>query len=319
MRVILRLLGLSKLSKTRAVAEALVKPAYEIFTRKFDRIVDAKNLRSAIGHLTDKDELETNKAFHQLRFGISAWKTKNLLEAAEASYATTNILRKDIRDQIFITLLLDQSGSMRGMKMIYLAAAMEIISDYFISLGIKFEILGFTTRRWLGGKSKEIWRLDGKPRNPGRLNDLLHIIYKDGYDKKPVLGEDEIKAMLRPDLPKENIDGEALEWAASRVLEHRKRHSYLVMLSDGAPVDDATLSSNNNPAYLENHLLSVIETIQTNQKVNLLGFGIGYNVNRCYKNSHYVEHPQDIAAALISFLGENIAKLSTGDKVNNHD
>jgi len=181
------------------------------------------------------------------------------------------------RDTV-VTLLLDNSGSMRGRPITVAATCADILARTLERCGVKVEILGFTTRAWKGGQSREAWLAAGKPANPGRLNDLRHIIYKSG-DAPWRRARKNLGLMMREGLLKENIDGEALDWAHKRLLGRTEQRRILMMISDGAPVDDSTLSVNPGN-YLERHLRWVIEDIETRSPVELIAIGIGHDVTR---------------------------------------
>ena len=181
----------------------------------------------------------------------------------------------DFRDTV-VTLLLDNSGSMRGRPITVAATCADILARTLERCGVKVEILGFTTRAWKGGQSREAWLAAGKPQNPGRLNDLRHIIYKSA-DAPWRRARKNLGLMMREGLLKENIDGEALDWAHKRLLARTEQRKILMMISDGAPVDDSTLSVNPGN-YLERHLRWVIEEIETRSPVELIAIGIGHDV-----------------------------------------
>ena len=178
----------------------------------------------------------------------------------------------EFRDTV-VTLLLDNSGSMRGRPITVAATCADILARTLERCGVKVEILGFTTKAWKGGTARETWLADGKPANPGRLNDLRHIVYKSA-DSPWRRARRNLGLMMREGLLKENIDGEALEWAHERLLARPEQRKILMMISDGAPVDDSTLSVNPG-TYLERHLREVIAHIETKSPVELLAIGIG--------------------------------------------
>ncbi len=204
-----------------------------------------------------------------------------------------------------ITLLVDQSGSMRGETIRHLAASLRWLSVQFERRKISHEILGFTTVRWKGGKSREKWLAEGKQPYPGRLNDLLHIVYK-AMDE--TITENDFETMLHPNLIKENVDGEALQWALERLDRSSKSQKLLLMISDGAPVDDSTLSAN-GPSVMERHLFEVIDKITSNQKISLGGVGIGYDVSRYYSNSLSSDDLTKIPAMIIDVCSR-LAEIS---------
>jgi cobaltochelatase CobT len=188
----------------------------------------------------------------------------------------------EFRDTV-VTLLLDNSGSMRGRPITVAATCADILARTLERCGVKVEILGFTTRAWKGGQARENWLTAGKPANPGRLNDLRHIVYKSA-DAPWRRARKNLGLMMREGLLKENIDGEALDWAHKRLLGRSEQRKILMMISDGAPVDDSTLSVNPGN-YLERHLRSVIEEIETRSPVELIAIGIGHDVTRYYRRA----------------------------------
>jgi cobaltochelatase CobT len=207
----------------------------------------------------------------------------------------------DFRDTV-VTLLIDNSGSMRGRPITVAAMSADILARTLERCGVKVEILGFTTRSWKGGSSRENWVGQGKPKNPGRLNDLRHIIYKSAdmpwRRARPSLG-----LMLREGLLKENIDGEALLWAHNRLLGRPEQRRILMVISDGAPVDDATLSANPGN-YLERHLREVINFIETKSDVELTAIGIGHDVTRYYKRAVTIIDAEELGGTMMASLAE---------------
>jgi cobaltochelatase CobT len=207
----------------------------------------------------------------------------------------------DFRDTI-VTLLLDNSGSMRGRPIMVAACCADILARTLERCGVKVEILGFTTRAWKGGQAREAWLAAGKPANPGRLNDLRHIIYKPA-DAPWRRAKRSLALMMREGLLKENIDGEALAWAYRRLQTRPERRRILMMISDGAPVDDSTLSVNTG-SYLELHLRQVIEEIETRSAVELIAIGIGHDVTRYYRRAVTITDPSELAGAMTDKLVE---------------
>ena len=207
----------------------------------------------------------------------------------------------DFRDTV-VTLLLDNSGSMRGRPIMVAACCADILARTLERCGVKVEILGFTTRAWKGGQSREDWLAAGKPATPGRLNDLRHIIYKTA-DAPWRRARRALALMMREGLLKENIDGEALAWAHGRLMARPEQRRILMMISDGAPVDDSTLSVNSG-SYLEQHLRKVIEEIESRSPVELLAIGIGHDVTRYYKRAVTISDPSELAGAMTDKLVE---------------
>ena len=205
------------------------------------------------------------------------------------------------RDTV-VTLLLDNSGSMRGRPITVAATCADILARTLERCGVKVEILGFTTRAWKGGQSREAWLAAGKPANPGRLNDLRHIIYKSA-DAPWRRARKNLGLMMREGLLKENIDGEALDWAHKRLLGRPEQRKILMMISDGAPVDDSTLSVNPGN-YLERHLRHIIEEIETRSPVELIAIGIGHDVTRYYRRAVTIVDAEELGGAITEKLAE---------------
>ncbi|MCE1237227.1 MAG: cobaltochelatase subunit CobT [Hyphomicrobiales bacterium] len=219
----------------------------------------------------------------------------------------------DFRDTI-VTLLIDNSGSMRGRPITVAATCVDILARTLERCGVKVEILGFTTKAWKGGQSRESWLQSGKPATPGRLNDLRHIVYK-AADAPWRRSRRNLGLMMREGLLKENIDGEALAWAHERLLGRPESRRILMMISDGAPVDDSTLSVNPGN-YLERHLRRVIEEIETRSPVELIAIGIGHDVTRYYRRAVTIVDAEELAGAmtdqLASLFDENARDEPTG-------
>jgi cobaltochelatase CobT len=211
----------------------------------------------------------------------------------------------EFRDTV-VTLLLDNSGSMRGRPITVAATCADILARTLERCGVKVEILGFTTRAWKGGQSREHWLTAGKPANPGRLNDLRHIIYKSA-DAPWRRARKNLGLMMREGLLKENIDGEALDWAHKRLLGRTEQRKILMMISDGAPVDDSTLSVNPGN-YLERHLRWVIEEIETRSPVELIAIGIGHDVTRYYRRAVTIVDAEELGGAMTEKLAELFAE-----------
>jgi len=207
----------------------------------------------------------------------------------------------NFRDTV-VTLLLDNSGSMRGRPITVAATCADILARTLERCGVKVEILGFTTRAWKGGLSREAWLQSGKPANPGRLNDLRHIIYKSA-DAPWRRARKNLGLMMREGLLKENIDGEALDWAHKRLVHRPEQRRILMMISDGAPVDDSTLSVNPGN-YLERHLRYVIEEIETRSPVELIAIGIGHDVTRYYRRAVTIVDAEELGGAMTEKLAE---------------
>jgi cobaltochelatase CobT len=207
----------------------------------------------------------------------------------------------DFRDTV-VTLLIDNSGSMRGRPITVAAMSADILARTLERCNVKVEILGFTTCAWKGGKAREKWVADGKPDSPGRLNDLRHIIYK-AADSPWRRSRKNLGLMLREGLLKENIDGEALLWAHNRLIARPEQRRILMVISDGAPVDDATLSTNPGN-YLEAHLRHIIDWIENNSPVNLTAIGIGHDVTRYYRRAVTISDAEELGGTMLQNLTE---------------
>ncbi len=300
---------------------------YQIFTPKFDEEVMAEDL-------CDAAELERLRAFldkqlahlqgvvgrlaNRLQRRLMAQQNRGWDFDLEEGHLDTAKLTRIItdpmtplsfkmeRETVFrdtvVTLLLDNSGSMRGRPITVAATCADILARTLERCGVKVEILGFTTKAWKGGQAREQWLKQEKPPNPGRLNDLRHIIYKSAdapwRRARPNLG-----LMMREGLLKENIDGEALLWAHERLMNRPEQRRILMMISDGAPVDDSTLSVNPGN-YLERHLRHVIEDIETYSPVELLAIGIGHDVTRYYERAVTIVDAEELAGAITEQLAD---------------
>lgn len=298
---------------------------YTYFTDKFDEIVEA-------GELCDAEELDRLRAYLDSQLaGLQSVVTKlanrlqrrlmaqqnrswdfdqeeGLLDAARLARVVISpghsLSYKVERDTEFkdtvVTLLIDNSGSMRGRPISIAAISADILARTLERCGVKTEILGFTTRAWKGGQSREAWLADGKPPHPGRLNDLRHIVYKQA-DEPWRRARRNLGLMMREGLLKENIDGEALLWAHQRLLGRSEDRRILMVISDGAPVDDSTLSVN-SAGYLESHLRRVIEWIEKQSPVQLVAIGIGHDVTRYYKRAVTIMDVEQLGGTIIEQL-----------------
>jgi cobaltochelatase CobT len=302
-------------------------PEYRPFIGKFDEIVAAEDLcepeelerlrgylDKQLSHLQGVVARLANRLQRRLMAQQNrAWEfdlEEGLLDPARLSRVIIDPLHalsfkreKDtkFRDTV-VTLLLDNSGSMRGRPITVAATCADILARTLERCGVKVEILGFTTRAWKGGQSREAWLASGKPPNPGRLNDLRHIIYKSA-DAPWRRARKNLGLMMREGLLKENIDGEALDWAHKRLLARTEQRRILMMISDGAPVDDSTLSVNPGN-YLERHLRWVIEEIETRSPVELIAIGIGHDVTRYYRRAVTIVDAEELGGAMTDKLAE---------------
>lgn len=298
---------------------------YKAFTEKFDEVIEAPEL-------CDNEELERLRAYldsqlaglqgvvtrlaNRLQRRLMAQQNRSwdfdqeegLLDAARLARVVISpahsLSYKVERDTEFkdtvVTLLIDNSGSMRGRPISIAAISADILARTLERCGVKTEILGFTTRAWKGGQSREKWLADGKPAHPGRLNDLRHIVYKKA-DEPWRRARRNLGLMMREGLLKENIDGEALLWAHTRLLARPEDRRILMVISDGAPVDDSTLSVN-AAGYLEGHLRKVIEWIEKQSPVQLVAIGIGHDVTRYYKRAVTIMDVEQLGGTIIEQL-----------------
>ena len=300
---------------------------YKVFTRAFDEVIHAEELCEQAeldrlrGHL-DKQLQNMHQVVARLANRLQrrllaqqnrGWDfdlEEGLLDTARLTRVVTDPMRPlsfkweqdtEFRDTV-VTLLLDNSGSMRGRPISIAAVCADILARTLERCNVKVEILGFTTKAWKGGQSREAWLKADKPANPGRLNDLRHIIYKSA-DSPWRRSRRNLGLMMREGLLKENIDGEALDWAHKRLLMRPEQRKILMMISDGAPVDDSTLSVNAG-TYLEKHLREVIEEIETRSPVNLLAIGIGHDVTRYYKRALTIIDAEELGGAMTEKLAE---------------
>jgi cobaltochelatase CobT len=313
-------------------------PDYRPFTSKFDETIGAENL-------CDPEELDRlrgylDKQLSHLQGVVArlanrlqrlllaqqnrAWEfdlEEGLLDPARLPRVIVDPLHPlsfkrekdaDFRDTV-VTLLLDNSGSMRGRPITVAATCADILARTLERCGVKVEILGFTTRAWKGGQSREAWLSQGKPANPGRLNDLRHIIYKSA-DAPWRRSRKNLGLMMREGLLKENIDGEALDWAHKRLLGRPESRKILMMISDGAPVDDSTLSVNPGN-YLERHLRWVIEEIETRSPVELVAIGIGHDVTRYYQRAVTIVDAEELGGVMTEKLAELFGEHPTAERV----
>ncbi|MCG2628393.1 cobalamin biosynthesis protein CobT [Bradyrhizobium sp. WYCCWR 13023] len=263
---------------------------YQVYTREFDAEIKADDLDAFLAELPDRRWAERFPEVDPAQL----YDLENDLAARRAGMETTQPQAADT----IVSLLIDHSGSMRGQPMLFAARAALVASDLLDGLGAKQEVLGFTTSRWKGGRSREKWFSSGQPSYPGRLNDLLHIVYCSAGEK---LSARHCASMLRRDLVKENIDGEALEWAASRLRRSGERQKYLIVLSDGAPVDDPTLLANGD-RYLSHHLSRVTDEIEQAGDIRLAAIGIGHPVEQYYEQGITINAPEELEDTLVQLI-----------------
>jgi cobaltochelatase CobT len=270
-------------------------------SRDFDKIVKADDLDSVLGPLTPLQRVAQKYAWHAFYDGLLGWRTKtHIVALAASSRLRAKLDAKSLADTT-VSILIDQSGSMRGQSMLLAAATADVASEFLSHLGVAVEVLGFTTVSWRGGKSRARWLWMGRPSRPGRLCDLLHIIYRSADDRRASTGGWAFMPMLRPDLPKENVDGEALLWAASRLRDRPHRSKILFVVSDGASIDDSTLAAN-DLGILDRHLRQVIGELEASTDVRVAAAGIGFDVNQYYSRAVTVETPEALGEAMIGLL-----------------
>ena len=300
---------------------------YKIFTSQFDEVINAIELATPEESQRLRLQLDQLIAPHQTTIGKLANRLQRLLQAQqnrswnynlEEGLLDTAQLHRVItrpgdplsfkqeseskfKDTV-VSLLIDSSGSMRGRSMTLAAICGDIIGSTLERCYVKTELLGFTTKHWKGGESRKAWVNQGSPSNPGRLNDLRHIIFKSAEDNFRKARKS-FGIMLREGLLKENVDGEALAWAHQRLSKRNEERKILIVISDGAPVDDSTLSTNHSN-FLDNHLRQIIHTIETQSNVELLAIGIGHDVTKYYDKSITINRAEELAEALLDKLTE---------------
>lgn len=262
-------------------------PPYFIYTRSYDEEILASEL-------SDTEQLKKLSTDLQRKKKPISVTFKDVIVNAEKT------LKKLKQDSVSVTLLIDNSGSMRGNKIEHTASWALILSELFEVCGIPVEVLGYTTRAWKGGQSRERWLADGKPLHPGRLNDVRHIIYKP-FTESTRNSAANFSLMIREGLLKENIDGEAVLWAYNRAAELKRKRSIIIVFSDGAPVDDSTLSVN-RADFLEQHLIATIQWLSKRPGVELHGVGIEHKCSRYYASSVYANSSSTVGAEVLQML-----------------
>ena len=298
---------------------------YKIFTTQFDEITKAENLENAdeanklrktldqqlIGFQDVITKLANKLQRQLLAKQNRAWEfdlEEGLLDSSKLPriimdpYNSLSFKKEkdlDFKDTV-VTLLIDNSGSMRGRPITIAAICADILSRTLERCSVKVEILGFTTKNWKGGQSRELWNKNNKPKTPGRLNDLRHIIYK-GADTHWRQAKDNLGLMLKEGLLKENIDGEAITWAFNRIKKRKEERKILMVISDGAPVDDSTLSVNSGD-FLEKHLKKMVKFIEDKSEIEILAIGIGHDVSRYYKRAIKITDVNELGDVMISQL-----------------
>jgi cobaltochelatase CobT len=313
--------------RRRAEAGQGTQVQYKAYALEFDEEIDAmelcepeelarlrQHLDQQLAHLQGVIGRLANRLQRRLMAKQSrSWEfdlEEGILDAARLTRVVTNPLyplsykmehETEFRDTV-VTLLIDNSGSMRGRPIAVAAMSADILARTLERCGVKVEILGFTTRAWKGGQAREKWLADGKPAGPGRLNDLRHIVYKSA-DAPYRRARKSLGLMLREGLLKENIDGEALAWAHSRLIGRSEQRRILMVISDGAPVDDSTLSVNPGN-YLENHLRAMIEYIETRSPIEIVAIGIGHDVTRYYRRAVTIMDAEQLGGTMMDSLTE---------------
>ena len=306
---------------------------YKIFTNQYDETLKAENLENFDDALKLRKNLDqqligfqdvitklANKLQRQLLAKQNrAWNfdlEEGLLDSSKLPRIIMDPFNSlsfkkekdlDFKDTI-VTLLIDNSGSMRGRPITIAAICADILSRTLERCSVKVEILGFTTKNWKGGQSRELWNKNGKPKNPGRLNDLRHIIYK-GADTQWRQAKNNLGLMLKEGLLKENIDGEAITWAFNRLKKRREERKILMVISDGAPVDDSTLSVNSGD-FLEKHLKKIVKYIEDKTDIEILAIGIGHDVSRYYDRAIKITDVNELGDVMISQLSALFDKKS---------
>ncbi len=298
---------------------------YKIFTTEFDETTKAENLENIIEVIKLRKNLDqqlisfqdlitklANKLQRQLLASQKrAWEfdleeglldTSKLTRVIMDPYSSLSFKKEkdlEFKDTV-VTLLIDNSGSMRGRPITIAAICADILSRTLERCSVKVEILGFTTKNWKGGQSREHWNKNNKPQSPGRLNDLRHIIYKSA-DTQWRVCKNNLGLMLKEGLLKENIDGEAINWAFNRLKKRKEERKILMVISDGAPVDDSTLSVNTGD-FLEKHLKKTVKNIELKSDIEILAIGIGHDVSRYYSKAIKITDVQELGDVMIDQL-----------------
>ncbi len=298
---------------------------YKFYTKEYDEVVSAEDLESEeelfrLRQNLDQQLLQLksfiSKLANKLQRKLLAKQNRSWDFDLEEGTLDTSKLSRIIIDPLnslsfkkeketefkdtLVTILIDNSGSMRGKPISVAAICADILSRTLERCSVKVEILGFTTKHWKGGSSRELWMKNDKPRSPGRLNDLRHIIYKSA-DTPWRLAKKNMGLMLKEGLLKENIDGEALKWAFEKMSKRKEERKILMVISDGAPVDDSTLSTNSSD-FLETNLKNTVKWIEDKSNVELLAIGIGHDVTRYYKKAVKITDVQDLGDVMINQL-----------------
>ena len=301
------------------------KKDYSIYTTNFDEIIEAKDLVTSDESIRLRNQLDNLIKPHIATIGKLANRLQRFLLAKQNTNWNYNLeegildnarlhrvianpgyplsfkeeTENNFKDTV-VSLLIDNSGSMRGRSISLAAICADIIGSTLERCQVKTEILGFTTKHWKGGDSKKLWIINGNSSNPGRLNDIRHIIYKSA-DSSWRRSRKFFGAMLREGLLKENVDGEALAWSHERLIKRPEERKILIVISDGAPVDDSTLSANRED-FLDNHLKDIISKIENDSPVEIQAIGIGHDVTKYYKNALTINRAEELGEVLLDEL-----------------
>ena len=317
--------SLNSKNKKKKINKSFGDVKYKFYTHEFDEIITAEDLESEEELLRLRQNLDQqllslknfiSKLANKLQRKLLAKQNRSWdFDLEEGMLDTSKLTRiiidplnslsfkkeKDVKfKDTLVTILIDNSGSMRGKPITVAAICADILSRTLERCSVKVEILGFTTKQWKGGQSRQKWADNQKPLFPGRLNDLRHIIYKSA-DTPWRQSKNNIGLMLKEGLLKENIDGEALKWAYNKILKRKEERKILMVISDGAPVDDSTLSTNTND-YLENNLKQTVKWIEKNSSIELLAIGIGHDVTRYYNRAIKIADVQDLGDVMMDQL-----------------
>ncbi len=290
-----RLLGVAKVTDG----------SYRAFTRKYDIVTAANALDDVLQPLGKASVEGLDENWREFSEARGAWKTRIAVAALNSTERVVRLISRQARKDTIVSLLVDLSGSMRGEKILLATAAVDAAQDYLGGLDVRCEILGFTTQAWNGGRARRDWLRSGMPPRPGRLNELLHIVFKSEDDERRSSEGWDLRQMLRPRLHKENIDGEAIEWAIGRLRESPATRKILLVISDGVPADDATFAAS-GLNYLEDHLKSVVSAAKAAGDVEIAALGIGYAVGRYYERSVRIDTPSDIGEHLINLIEQTL-------------
>jgi cobaltochelatase CobT len=280
------------------------EPRYQIYTTEFDETVDGTTLSQRLAAETNHEPIATTPVVNIDPEVLDSTMRLSRENARALGTRLQNALPSENRTDTVVALLFDHSGSLNGVRALVVAEMAEALADALTESGIATDILGFTTARWKGGNSRRKWLNEGRFAWPGRLNDLLHIIHLDGANG-PCPGPHRFPAMRDDRIFKENIDGEAVEWAHARLIENSRRRKLLIVFSDGAPVDDSTLSEN-WPTILSNHLENVASRIEASKTVLLGGVGIEHAVGNYYPRSTTAENLSALATVVPTFVEQMV-------------